>query len=205
MAHRSILENNQPELNLKRLQAGDPEMLTLFVETYAPRIYSLAYRMCQNPEMARDTAQEALTLAIEKIHQFRGDSKLITWLYRILFNECLRSKRRERRFMPLVVDYFQAPIWEKGPVSTEMPVQERAAEDRVIDEEQRKVFWLAMMKLPPDQRKVILLRDIEGLSTRETAEVLGITETNVKVRLHRARQRLKTIMESIESIYRREF
>ena len=100
--------------------------------------------------------------------------------------------------MPLVVDYFQTPNWEKGSVGTGMPVQERAAEDRVIDEEQRKVFWLAMTKLPPDQRKVILLRDIEGLSTRETAEVLGITETNVKVRLHRARQKLKALMESIE-------
>lgn len=198
MVQPSAAEDRARELNLTRLQAGDPEMLTRFVEMYAPRIYRLAYRMCQHPELARDTAQEALTLAIEKIHQFRGDSKLITWLYRILFNECLRSKKRERRFMPLVVDYFRNPEGSSAAGMTGSTVHERAAEEKIIDEEQRKFFWIAMAKLPPDQRKVILLRDIEGLSTRETAEILGLSETNVKVRLHRARKKLKEIMESLE-------
>lgn len=192
-----MTESTTGNLNLKRLQAGDPEMMKLFLDEYAPRLYNIAYRMCRNTELAQDTAQEALTLAIEKIHQFRGESKLITWLYKILFYECLRSKKKEQKYLPLIVDYFNSRTRVdpyRIPAST-MFYHGSAAEEQVLTDESRRLFWEALERLSPEQRKVILLRDIEGLSTEETAEVLKLTETNVKVRLHRARKRLKKLVQ----------
>ncbi len=87
---------------LERLRKGDPEALNVFVEEYGKRILHTAYRMCGQKELALDTAQDTLALAIEHLNSFRGESKMMTWLYRILFNQCLKEKKKASQYQPFL-------------------------------------------------------------------------------------------------------
>ncbi len=181
--------SHPPEEALDDLRAHEPTAVRRFIEAYLPRVYHLAYRMCRQPDLARDAAQEALTIALQKVPQFRGESRLITWIYQILFHECLRSRRESTRWTTMeslderpdlaALAGFRLP---PGP------------EEQALRDEQRRLFWETVERLPESLRSVYLLRDIEGLSTREVARVLGLSESNVKVRLHRARRRLKDLL-----------
>ncbi|GBC84571.1 ECF RNA polymerase sigma factor SigR [bacterium HR11] len=178
-----------PEEALEDLQAHEPAAVQRFIELYLPRVYHLAYRMCRQPDLARDAAQEALTIALQKIHQFRGESRLITWLYQILFHECLRSRRESTRWATMVSldERPDLAALSKFPLSP-------GPEEQALQDEERRLFWTAVERLPESLRSVYLLREIEGLSTQEVARVLGLSESNVKVRLHRARRRLKNLL-----------
>jgi RNA polymerase sigma-70 factor (ECF subfamily) len=174
---------------LEDLRAHEPAAVRRFVELYLPRIYHLAYRMCRQPDLARDAAQEALTIALQKIHQFRGESRLITWLYQILFHECLRSRRESVRWATMVSLDERPDL----AVLSKFSLQP-GPEEQTLQDEERRIFWEAVERLPESLRSVYLLREVEGLSTREVARVLGLSESNVKVRLHRARRRLKSLL-----------
>lgn len=174
---------------LDELRAQDPAAVRCFVERYLPRIYHLAYRMCRQPDLARDAAQEALTIALQKIHQFRGESRLITWLYQILFHECLRSRRESTRWATMV-SLDERPDLAALSRFSLLP----GPEEQVLRDETRRLFWEAVERLPPAWRSVYLLREVEGLSTEEVARVLGTSAANVKVRLHRARRRLRELL-----------
>ncbi|MCS7311291.1 MAG: sigma-70 family RNA polymerase sigma factor [Acidobacteria bacterium] len=174
---------------LEDLRAHKPAAVQRFVELYLPRIYHLAYRMCRQLDLARDAAQEALTIALQKVHQFRGESRLITWLYQILFRECLRSRRESTRWATMV-SLDERPDLAALSKFTLSP----GPEEQSLRDEERRLFWEAVERLPESLRSVYLLREVEGLSTQEVARVLGLSESNVKVRLHRARQRLKNFL-----------
>jgi len=177
------------DVALEDLQAHEPTAVRRFIERYLPRVYHLAYRMCRQPDLARDAAQETLTIALQKIHQFRGESRLITWIYQILFHECLRSRRESSRWATMV-SLDERPDLAALSKFSLLP----GPEERVLQDEERRLFWAAVERLPESLRSVYILRDIEGLSTQEVARVLGLSVSNVKVRLHRARQRLKGLL-----------
>ncbi len=186
----SPLQTEFPIQDVQALRAGDPEAIERFTEIFVPRLYHIAYRMCHDPEKARDVAQETLSIALEKMDQFRGDARLITWLYAIMFHECMRYTRQERRYYPLI---------ERVIAKRQLISQERVMpEDVAIAEEQKRIFWDAVHQLPQPLRSVYLLREVEGLSVRETALALGISEANVKVRLHRARRKLREYLQQLD-------
>lgn len=175
---------------LQSMKTGDPQACTILFEMYADRIYRLALSILDQPEEAEDVVQETCLKALTHHGEFAGRSKIGTWLYRIAYNASLERLRRKEAF-PLPPE---DGIEEDEGVSIPMPgnfIEWQTPEVLAIGGEDRSVLERQIQSLPETLRTVFVLRDIEGLSTTETAEVLRITESLVKVRLHRARLSLR--------------
>lgn len=180
-------------------KAGDNEAFEELVNRYEGKIYRLALRVTGNAEDAEDVLQETFLKAFEHLPDFRQDSRFYTWLVRIAVNEGLMKlrKRRSDRAEPMgdAVD-------EDGQV---MPREFRDwkpdPEQLLGREEIQSILLGAARKLPPSLRTVFMLRDVEELSTEETAEALNLTPGAVKARLFRARFQLR---EELSKIFKRE-
>lgn len=174
---------------VQALKAGDQSAYAELVERYSPTIYNLALRMMYNREEAEEVLQETFLSAFRAVSRFEGRSQLGTWLYRIAYNAALMRLRKHQ----LPTTSIDEPIQnEEGDQIPRQLVDWTARpEEILLTGELRSVLNAAAAALPETLRGVFTLRDIEGLSTAETAEVLGLTETNVKVRLHRARLALR--------------
>jgi RNA polymerase sigma-70 factor (ECF subfamily) len=172
-----------------KAQAGDTAAFGDLVSRYQNKIYRLAKHITQNDEDAEDVLQEAFLKAYEHIGGFQGNSKFYTWIVRIAVNEALMKlrKRKTDRTVPL-----DEPV-DTGEemVNREIAVWEDNPEQRYSQEEMQQILNEAVQDLKPDFRTVFVLRDIEELSTEETAESLGISVPAVKSRLLRARLALR--------------
>jgi RNA polymerase sigma-70 factor, ECF subfamily len=175
--------------SLESLHAGDPAEFARLVDAYSAKIYRLAIKMLNQQQDAEDVLQETFLKAYRGIKSFDGRSKISTWLFRIATNEALMVIRRKH---PDTVSIDE-------PVETEEGEQEPLQiidwcclpEEELLSEETKEKLDAAVQKLPERLRVVFLLRDINDLSTHETAEILGLTDTAVKTRLSRARLRLR--------------
>jgi RNA polymerase sigma-70 factor (ECF subfamily) len=172
-----------------RAQAGDQAAFTTLVDHYHRKIYRIGKNITQNNEDAEDVLQETFLKAYEHLAGFQGNSKFYTWIVRIAVNEALMKlrKRKGDRFVSL-----DEPI-ETGEeeVKREVAVWDDNPEQRYSREEMQHILEEAVDDLKPDFRTVFALRDIEELSTEETAEALGISVPAVKSRLLRARLALR--------------
>ena len=170
-------------------KAGDQAAFSELVTQYERKIYRLAKNITRNDEDAEDVLQDAFLKAYTHLDNFKGDSKFYTWIVRIAVNEALMRlrKRKTDRNVPL-----DEPV-ELGEetVAREIAVWEDNPEQRYSKEEWRAILDSAVDDLKPDFRTVFVLRDIEELSTEETAETLGISVPAVKSRLLRARLALR--------------
>jgi len=170
-------------------KAGDQNAFAELVNRYERKIYRLAKNITRNDEDAEDVLQDAFLKAYTHLDNFKGDSKFYTWLVRIAVNEALMRlrKRKTDRSVPL-----DEPV-ELGEetVQREIAVWEDNPEQQYSQEEWRRILDEAVDSLKPDFRTVFVLRDIEELSTEETAETLGISVPAVKSRLLRARLALR--------------
>jgi RNA polymerase sigma-70 factor (ECF subfamily) len=184
-----INDKDQAADSLNALREGDRAEFARLVEQYSPMIYRLGLKMLNNPQDAEDILQETFIKAYKHINKFDGRSSVSTWLYRIATNEALMSLRKIR---PDTVSFDVPSIYESEP---QEPLQIIdwccMPEEEYLTAESRLRLDQAAERLPESLRIVFVLRDIEGLSTRETAEVLNISETAVKTRLSRARLRLR--------------
>ena len=174
---------------LTRLKAGDQSAYATLVEQNASAIYRLALRLMGNEADAEDVLQETFLSAFKSIDRFEGRSSLSTWLYRIASNAALMRLRRNE---PEQVSVDEPVERDDGEM---MPRQFFdfccLPEDDLLREEAREQMKKAIDELPPTLRSVFVLRDIEGLSTAETAETLDLSESAVKSRLMRARLKLR--------------
>ena len=172
-----------------RAQAGDGDAFAELVKHYERKIYRLAKNITQNDEDAEDVLQETFMKAYQHLDGFQRNSKFYTWIVRIGVNEALMKlrKRKGDRFVSL-----DEPV-ETGEeeVKREIAVWDGSPEERYSQEELRVILNDAVETLKPDFRTVFVLRDIEDLSTEETAEALGISVPAVKSRLLRARLALR--------------
>jgi RNA polymerase sigma-70 factor, ECF subfamily len=170
-------------------KAGDQNAFAELVNRYERKIYRLAKNITRNDEDAEDVLQDAFLKAYTHLDSFKGDSKFYTWIVRIAVNEALMRlrKRKTDRSVPL-----DEPV-ELGEetVQREIAVWEDNPEQQYSQEEWRRILDDAVDTLKPDFRTVFVLRDIEELSTEETAEALGISVPAVKSRLLRARLALR--------------
>ncbi len=175
--------------SLKALQAGDPEEFSRLVDAYSSKIYRLATKMLNQQQDAEDVLQETFLKAYRGLKSFDGRSKISTWLFRIATNEALMVIRRKHPEVVSIDEPIETEEGEQEPVQIVdwccLPEQE------LLSEESRERLDAAVQKLPERLKVVFLLRDINDLSTHETAEVLGLTDTAVKTRLSRARLRLR--------------
>jgi RNA polymerase sigma-70 factor (ECF subfamily) len=176
-------------LLVAKAQAGDSGAFSELVSRYQNKIYRLAKHITQNDEDAEDVLQEAFLKAYEHLDGFQGNSKFYTWIVRIAVNEALMKlrKRKTDRTVPL-----DEPV-DTGEemVNREIAVWEDNPEQRYSQTEIQQILDEAVEGLKPDFRTVFVLRDIEELSTEETAETLGISVPAVKSRLLRARLALR--------------
>lgn len=173
---------------VERAKNGDKAAFAQLVNTYSDRIYNLALRILRKKEDAEDVLQETFLTVLEKLHTFDGRSSFFTWIYRIATNASLMRLRKKKVVFQELSDHsdFQENVesrvfidWTQDPASN------------VFSGEVKEKIDEAINKLSDIYRSVFVLRDIEGLSIKETSAILGITEENVKIRLRRARQFLR--------------
>lgn len=175
------------KLDLAALRHRDSVAFQHLVETYSPRIYNLALKMLGNPDLAEDILQETFINAYKAIDRFEGRAHVSTWLYRIAHNAVLMRLRKEKN-VPDIRSLDDEVDPDTLPTASEW---KDAPERRLLRAELMQKMDEALASLSETLRIVFVLRDIEGLSTSQTAEVLNLSETAVKSRLHRARLALR--------------
>lgn len=172
-----------------RARQGDHGAFRVLVERYQGRAIGLARRVLRDEDAAQDAVQDAFLKAYGSLDRFQGRSSFYTWLYRIVMNQCLDRKRRDRSAREVE--------WNDEAAATQLPATGAAegapeAPDTALERgELREVLAAAIAELPDDARRTIELREIDGLSYKEIAEALGIPRGTVMSRLHYARRRLQ--------------
>ena len=174
-----------------QLQRGDEAAFEAIVRDHGGRLLSVARRFLGNDEDAQDAVQDTFIRAFRAIHTFEARAQLHTWLHRIVVNTAL-MKLRERRRRPTESIEGLLPTFAEGIQS----VAARDWSDAVLERKETKaIVREAIDRLPDLYREVLILRDMEERDTAETAEILGTSSNVVKVRLHRARQALRTLLD----------
>jgi RNA polymerase sigma-70 factor (ECF subfamily) len=180
------------------IRAGDERAYEALVRGYGGTLLATARRFLGCAEDAADAVQDAFLSAFRSIHAFEGHARLGTWLHRIVVNHALMRLRRRKRRPTVRIDDVLPTFDETGHHTR--PVRPwRDADDGLVRAETRAQVRECIDRLPETYRTVLLLRDIEGLDTDETARLLGTNNAVVKTRLHRARQALRTLLEPIVS------
>jgi RNA polymerase sigma-70 factor (ECF subfamily) len=180
---------------LARLQSGDESAFTELVERNTGRLLAVARRLLRDEDEAGDAVQDAFLSAFKSLRTFNGQAKLSTWLHRITVNAALmRLRTRKHRAEECIDDLL--PRFDEEGHRVEETGRAAASSDELLERyETRQVVRRYIDRLPEAARTVLLLRDIEDLDTGEAAELLGISANAVKIRLHRARQALRTLIE----------
>ena len=176
------------------LKAGDDEAYALLVERTAGQMLAVARRILTSEDAARDALQEAYLSAFKAIRSFEGGAKLSTWLHRIVVNAALMKLRSRKRSDERSIDDLLPKFLEDGHHAQATAWRE-TGDSEAEKREHRTLVRAAIDQLPEIYRTVLLLRDIEELSTEETAQVLEINNNAVKTRLHRARLALRTLLD----------
>ncbi len=189
---------------VRRFKQGDQSAFASIVERYQDRVYTQSYRWMGDRQIAEEVAQDVFLALFKSLHNFRGDARLSTWIYRVVINHCknrklYRKRRHTDRHEPLEGtrgddDAPKRQIAADQP-GTDADTHRSEAADLVRD---------ALQRLDPEQRRIIVLRDVQDLSYEEIAEILGLARGTVKSRLHRARSTLASVLSekiSTEDIY----
>ena len=180
---------------LARMQAGDDDAFEACVRTYCTRLLLVARRILRNEEDANDAVQDAFLSAFKGITRFKGQSRLGTWLHRIVVNAALGRLRSLQRHPERSIEDL-LPHFGDGEHQIDPPAPwKETPETTVQDQETHELVQRCISQLPETYRIVLLLRDIEGLATEETAQLLDTSTAVVKTRLHRARQALRSLLD----------
>ena len=172
---------------VRRVQGGELDAFEELVRAHEKTVYNLALRMTGNPQDAEDMAQEAFLKAYRSLPEFRGESKFSVWLYRIVSNVCLdhlrKQSRRPSSSLTMEDDDGEEQQYE---VPDESASPEKLLEQKLT----REAVQRGLNQLPDEQRQILLLRELRGLSYEEIGEALGLEAGTVKSRIFRARKRL---------------
>ncbi len=172
---------------IEAINAGETDKFYELVQRYQQALFNFAMRLCGQVADAEDVVQDTFLNVFRYLKDFRFESQFKNWLYRIAMSACIKRRRRSK-FAPereLSLDDFLPG--EEDVVAAETPGWAREPLQRLLNEELAGRIDQAILALPETYRPVLVLRDIEGFSTEETAQILNLTPGNVKVRLHRAR------------------
>lgn len=180
---------------LARLRAGDDAAYEEIVRLYGGRMLAAARRILASDDDAAEVVQEAFLSAFKAIDRFHGESRIGTWLHRIAINAALMRLRSLKRREGRIEDLLPAYTEDGGFASMPDPWSE-AVDARLLRDEARDQVRARIDELPENYRVALLLRDIEGFTNEELAEALGVTVNAAKIRVHRARQALRTLLDS---------
>ncbi len=177
---------------IRSAQEGNALAFEQLIAEHQKRIFSIAYRIAGNTEDAADMAQEVLIKIFRNLKNFRGDSKFSTWLYRVATTTCLDEQKKQRRHTTFSLD--ETIDTKDGNIATDPvdtgPTPEESLERKMM----QQAIHQAIGKLKKEHQKVILLREVQGLSYEEIATILHCSEGTVKSRINRAREQLKKIL-----------
>ena len=192
---KSLINDKEGDIDLDTLLAGDKAAFEKVILKESPRLFRMIMRIVQDEDEARSVMQETFLQAYKRLSTFRRESKFSTWLYAIGLNLARASLRKLKRFDTLdeeAIDRMQ-PVFSNGMYADSY---ERWNPQKIAEKQERKdLVHKAIDQLPADYRSIVTLRDIEELSTSEVAEILEISEGAVRVRLHRARQALRKLLD----------
>lgn len=166
---------------------GDRKALTELIKKYEQTVYNFAYKICRDKEKAENAMQETFLSMVKSLYQFDQKSKLSTWLYRIVANHCLMEARKLKNKYFIDVEGEEGNLFEEKYASDSRTIPSKT----VLNNELKELLDSAIKKLSPEYRIVFTLRDVEQLSTEETAQITGLSVPAVKSRLHRARAFLR--------------
>jgi len=179
---------------VSRLKAGEEQAFEALVRDQTRRLLPMARRFLGSHEEARDAVQETLLAAFQSLPTFRGEARLATWIRQIGVNQCLMVLRKRRRHPEVAIEPLLPKFDEEGHREGGGGKWESTT-DLLEQSEMQALVRKLIGDLPENYRSVLLLRDIEELSTEEVASILGVSRSAIKVRLHRARQALRTLLE----------
>jgi len=180
---------------LDRLRLGDDAAYEELVRENTPRLLAVARRFLRNEEDARDAVQEGFMSAFKALPRFEGGSQVSTWLHRIVVNASLMKLRTKKRKPERSIEDLLPSYKEDGHPQEFFEAWRETGHDGAVREEERSMVRDAIDELPDNYRNVLLLRDIEGIDTSETARLLDLTPGAVKTRLHRARLALRQLLD----------
>lgn len=180
---------------IARLKAGDGAAYEQVVREMGGRMLAVARRILIDENESQDAVQDAFVSAFRNIDKFEGNSQLATWLHRITVNACLMRLRKKRRKDEVSLDSLLPTFGADGHPAHQAGTWRSPTTGEELAETRERIRG-AISKLPEHYRIVLVLRDIEGLDTAQTAELLETTEAAVKIRLHRARQALRELLDN---------
>jgi len=185
------MEQKNDSWYVERVLKGDTQYFSYFVEKYKDIVFSIAMKVLRNREDAEEMAQESFIKAFKSLHTFKGEAKFSTWLYRITYNNCISEVRKKK------IKFVSADDVQISDEPEEMNLDGIPAENRA------KYVKAALEKLPEDEYMLILLYYFDDKSVEEIGEITKMTESNVKVKLFRARKKLYAILNDMlkEEIY----
>jgi RNA polymerase sigma-70 factor (ECF subfamily) len=181
---------------IRAINSGRQDLFYELVKRYEKSLYNFGLRMCDNPTDAEDMVQDTFLNVFKYLDGFRYETQFKNWLYRVATSACLKKKRRSKYAPERELSLDEFLPGDESTVSTDLPRWASQPLEQVLDEELGGVIRQALMALPEKYRLVIVLRDVEGFSTQEAAEILDLTPTNIKVRLHRARLFLRDALKT---------
>lgn len=172
---------------IQAINAGEVELFRRLVDKYQQKLFNFGMRMCGEARDAEDLVQDTFLNVFRYLEGFRYETKFKNWLYRIATTACLKKKRKPKHAPEREISLEELTQEEDACPPDDVPEWAKLPLDRVLNGELNQTLKTAILDLPKKYRMVVVLRDMEGFSTAETAQILGISEANVKVRLHRAR------------------
>lgn len=180
----------------RRAAAGDPGAFDALVVLYTDRVFAVAFRMLGDRAEAEDLAQEVFVTLYRALESFRGESKLSTWIYRITRNRCLnRLKFLKRRHVGQLADIDDPALAGACADPETIGAGRKDPRKKLHDDELSALLERLLLKLPEEQRALVVLRDLEDLSYEEIVDITGLPLGTVKSRLHRARAALAKLLE----------
>jgi len=172
---------------LQRPAVQEPEGFDTLYRDNVDLIYRYAYRLCGEAELAKDLVQETFLNAYQGLKDFRGEARVSTWLYTIASRASIRMRRKRKGEPEYELSLEEFVPTSEGEFRLQIPMEGLSPEEALQNKELRHALDQAIEKLPQKYRMALVLRDMEGLSTKEVGTIMGLNERAVKSRLHRAR------------------
>lgn len=174
---------------IAEVKSGNTDAFRSIVDYYRDAVYGLSLRLVSNEMEAEELAQDTFLKVFKSIASYRGESKFSTWLYRITYNTCISHLRKNKPNQVEIQEYHGSSNFNSGY-------------DNLLEKDNNNVIKKILKTLKPDDRAIIQLFYLEEKSIKEISEITGFTNSNVKVKLHRSKQKLKSMME--ENGFKRE-
>lgn len=181
-----VIRDDDSEL-IEAINSGRRELFSEIVTRYENRLYNFGLRMCGNVQDAEDLVQDTFLNIFKYLKDFRFESKFKNWVYRIATSSCIKKRRKSKYAPERELSLDDLLPGDENSAPRDVPDWASEPLDRLLNEELADMIQEAILDLPDKYRVVMVLRDLEGFGTTETAQILNLTPANVKVRLHRAR------------------